>query len=388
MLVTEYLKNASLADIKRDHNVKHRFSSDGSKVSLNYDILASSGDAIAEHCRGLVLRPLNACKDVSDVFGDSVVVAWPMNRFYNSNDPACCVDFNDTQLRCYEKLDGTMIALYWDTLQDKWCAATRSVPEADVPIDGLLERKTFSELAFETLRIGNVDLVLLDRELTYVFELTSNLNRVVVSYGEQRMTLITARVTSTGEELDVLNERFSMFSRPRLHAYTSLSELTSFVSSMDTLDEGFVVVDSVFRRAKVKNAAWITASRAKSRVASSPRAMLDCIISGNMDDVRSLLDSDRMKLADDLSSALVELSTSTDNCIRDILSRSNNDRRAYAAGMNASSSSFMKKPAFAILDKKASSTMDWLQLMSRESKLTSVILDSVLDEIAARHNVP
>ena len=53
----------------------------------------------------------------------------------NAGGPLVEIDWSDPGLRVYEKIDGTCIILYWDADANQWHAGTRSVPEADLPIN-------------------------------------------------------------------------------------------------------------------------------------------------------------------------------------------------------------------------------------------------------------
>src|SRR3990167_4963462 len=226
-LICDYLKTHSFRELEEDHGVCTRFSSDRSKVSANYDqLLIKNGDRLAEQCRGIIIRPwmsFGVDDDLRErIVGEVEVLAWPMDRFYNHGDAACAaVDWDDRKLSVFEKLDGTMIVLYWDDRKSRWFAATRSVPEADLPIsNGLLMTgdETFSSLFFNAListRETNEgkkivfaprcpgEVVKLNKELTYIFELTTPHNRIVVKYDEPRVPLIAARHTASGRELAI-----------------------------------------------------------------------------------------------------------------------------------------------------------------------------------------
>ena len=206
-LVTEYLKSRSFDDLSKEHGVNAsgvERQGDG-KFVLNYDQFeAKKGDTLAEQCRGLVIRVVNTNNLTSDrIVGAVKLLAWPMDRFYDYTDPAAAkIDWSDPLLRVCEKLDGTMIVLYWDTDLVHWCIATRNVPEADVSIRVghlVYGDKTFSQLFCETFESTCDDL---DKNVTYVFELTSPLNRIIVKYDKPRVTLIAARNILTGEEQD------------------------------------------------------------------------------------------------------------------------------------------------------------------------------------------
>ena len=153
-LICEYLLTHTLQQLEDDHGVCARPNKTLDKIGLNYDqFLVKNGDKLAEQCRGLILRPLADLTEgnlKSRVVGETHVLAWPMNRFYNHGDfNEAPISWSDHGLRVLEKLDGTMIVMYWDPKYNKFCTATRSVPEADLPIkQGHLEigDATFSDL--------------------------------------------------------------------------------------------------------------------------------------------------------------------------------------------------------------------------------------------------
>lgn len=215
-LVVNYLRTHSFGDLFTEHGVNVRPSADGSKFSLNYDqIEAKNGDPIAECCRGLVIRPIkhdaiDSC--YNGAVGEVEVLAWPMNRFYNAGTPAGdVVDWSDPGLVVSEKIDGTCCILYWDPQYVQWCVATRSVPDADVVIkngDVVHGDMTFSKLFWVAYnntvkdsdgKIIGIENVGLNKEFTYVFELTSRYNRVVVDYDEPKITLLACVILSQVE---------------------------------------------------------------------------------------------------------------------------------------------------------------------------------------------
>ncbi len=339
-LVKAYLTRRTFQQLEDEHGVCARFSSDGSKASLNYDmILIKNGDQLAEQCRGMVIRPTQFPFHTfgddwkSAVVGEVDILAWPMNRFYNHGDVnGAAVDWSDPDLRVYEKLDGTCMIVYWDPLQKRWHAATRSVPEADLPIrkDHMeIGDMTFSELFFRALRLtreamegqaldwepSDFDQVVhLNKELTYVFELTTPFNRIVVKYDVPRVTLLAARHTASGKELPIESlNTLNKVGRPKTWNLRSPAALEAFVNSADpALLEGAVVCDSAFRRLKVKNKAWVLSSKAKDLVTVSRRSALLAIIQGEIDDVLPLVEKDIAVELTRMQCALAEYMRSID----------------------------------------------------------------------------
>lgn len=405
-LVVEYLKTHSFRELEEEHGVKARPSVNYDKFSLNYDQIAvKSGDLLAGQCRGLIVRPVtridcNLSWNEHPV-GNVEVVTWPMNRFYNLGDPSADqINWRDPSLRVYEKLDGTMIVAYWDSEQERWHAATRSVSEADIPIcsDHIeIGNMTFSDLfckaLFETYKSSefykpNNDLIsylslfeMMDKSVTYVFELTSQYNRVVVKYNEPRVTLLAARHTSSGKELDI-NVDVDMLYIPRPKSW-NISEPTAIAAFVDQADpsslEGAVVCDSQFRRLKIKSKAWVLSSRAKDLVTTSKRSALEAIVAGTIDDVIPIVATD---IGEELTKMQNQLSLylkQVNNRFHDWRSRANDDRKNFAKLVVESGD--WTTPYFQLLDGKGENANDWIVKLQKEGKLSPKMLDTLLELI-------
>lgn len=409
-LVIEYLRTHSLQQLEDEHGVCARPSAGGDKFSLNYDqILVKNGDPVAEQCRGMVIRPGNvwfqdamqtSFREGSDKWkncmGPWEVLAWPMNRFYNHGDPAGAdVDWSDPGLRVYEKLDGTMMVVYWDPLQGRWHAGTRSVPEADLPIcKGHMEigDMTFSELFFKALRETREavegkpldreptdfdDVLHLNKELTYVFELTTPYNRVVVKYGESRVTLLAARHTATARELPIESLRLQHVNHPKTWDLRSAAALSAFVNSADpSMLEGAVVCDSQFRRLKVKNKAWVLLSKAKDLVTVSRRTALLAIVNGDIDDVIPIVEKN---IADELrrmQSALRDYMLSIDRNFNAFKAKAAGSRKDFA--LMVTSSGDWTPPYFNMWEGRVITAFEWVVTAAANGKLSDGTLDAIL----------
>lgn len=415
-LVIDYLKHHSFKQLEDDHGVCFRLGSLYDKASLNYDqLMVKNGDPLAEQCRGLIIRPkqwiefnptLHSNTDrlvqqtTHSIVGECEVLAWPMNRFYNACDPkAADIDWSDSSIRIYEKLDGTMMVVYWDALHKRWHAGTRAVPEANLPIKaGHIEigDMTFSDLFFEALRktrealsgepinweTGDFDKVVhLNKELTYVFELTSPFNRVVVKYDEPRVTLLAARHTASGDEVPIESLRLQHVQRPKVWNLKSIEELITFVDSADpSMLEGAVVCDSHFRRVKVKNKTWVLSSRAKDLVTVSRRSAIEAIITGKIDDVIPLVERDIAAELNRMQVAMVQCFKQIDIAFAEHKKIADGSRKQFAMAVTASDR--WSSPYFAMWEGKAGSVMEWARTLADNNKLTPGILDTILARLA------
>lgn len=409
-LALQFLSTHSFQDLEDVHGICSRTNATFDKVSLNYDqILSKPGDPVVAQCRGLVIRPrdisfLKLPDWKSHIVGDADVIARPMDRFYNRGDSnAAAVNWSDGNLRVYEKLDGTMIVLYWDELHQRWHAGTRSVSEADLPIQKenlQIGDMTFSELFWLSLwqtlcQLGmsnvpasapssydavQVFLDKLDKENTYVFELTGPHNRVVVKYADKRVFLLAVRNTKTGAELPIEDFPSEMF----LHAQKwSLHEPVALVAFIETCDpskfEGAVVVDSNFNRQKVKSAAWAFSSRAKDMVTSSPRAALECIIMSKLDDVIPLVEEDiGMKMLE-IQDKFVRYCQNVDANFAKFKEEADTSRKRFAELVMLSGD--WTAPYFNLWEGRAPTMLEWTRKMAESGKLSHSSLDVILDKM-------
>ena len=420
-LVKDYLRNHTFQQLEDEHGVYARFSADESKASLNYDtILTKSGDTIAEQCRGLIIRPTQFKKRVfgerwrDAVVGEVDVLAWPLVRFYNHGDPAATdIDWSHPSLRVYEKLDGTMIVLYWDPLHGEWHAGTRSVPEADLPIQvGHMEigDTTFSQLFWKALHTSICDSIditvcwshpsalindfldVLDKGLTYVFELTGPYNNIVVKYDRLGVTLLAIRRTQTGEELaiDTMGVEVPWVRRPKTWEIRDIASLTTFVDNADPSQlEGAVVcvqAGGTFQRLKVKNKTYVLAHKAKDSVMSSPRNALEVIIREKVDDIAPIVPANVKDTLLKMQDAYRRFCKDTDDSYVKWDKEASGDRKAFALLVIGSGS--WPAPFFNLWEGRAENTREWIRDTCEQGKLSNSTLDKILSKLTLSPTIP
>jgi len=332
-LVQEYLKKHSLDDLELAHGVKARVC--GHKFSLNYNQIESrDDDVLAQQCRGLILRVADPDSQVivSDrPIGETVVLARPFDRFFNLGQAAAAeVDIDHPATSFYEKMDGTLCIVYYDDHKKEWHVATRSVPEADLPMSGFEEftfRTLFEKAVLETVGkdFGVWTEKMLFRDTTYMFELTTPLNRIVVDYEGYGITLLAARKTRTGKEL------FPAFVQAKVKTpvaerfrFGSLKEMVDFVSERDpSAYEGIVVCDQNFNRIKVKNAGYLALNKIRDSVLNSPRGIVELILMEKLDDALPLLPEEIVKRAEALRENFRKLVISHKSIFQECLDEAN-----------------------------------------------------------------
>jgi hypothetical protein len=408
-LVKAYLQNHTFQELEDEHGVCARPNATFDKFALNYDqILSKPGDSVTEQCRGMVIRPVvdhfmpnwttDEWKNV--IVGPVDVIAWPMCRFYNFGDSQVAdVDWNDPELRVYEKVDGTCIICYWDEVQKKWHAGTRSVPEADLPIhanDLEIGDLTFSGLFLKALiatreeisgkpvdwLVDGPDKVIhLNKEMTYVFELVSRHNQIVVDYPDPRVYLIAARHTATGVEVPIESLRIEHVRRPRTWPLHDAVAVGAFVNMANPSElEGAVICDSKFRRMKIKSMAYVLAHRSKDSVGSSPRNALEAIIMEKIDDVIPIIPKDLADKMLKMQGAYAQYCKSIDDNAKRFREEAAGNRKRYAEQVMLSDD--WTAPYFNLWENKAKSAREWIKTTCEKGKLSAGSLDTILSHLA------
>lgn len=421
-LVVGLLRTHTFHELEEKHGVCARPNARFDKFTLNYDqISAKSGDPVSEQCRGLVIRPHAwhelQRQDISGEFGrDDVVskdarwrhtvfssgfdvLAWPMDRFYNFGDGAVAsVDWADTKLRVYEKVDGTCIVCYWDPLHGRWHAATRSVPEADLPIRGgdmEIGDTTFAQLFLKALVAtreetsgrpvdwavdGPDNVVHLNKELTYVFELVSRHNQVVVDYPDPRVYLLAARHLPSGKELPIEGLRMEHVRRPRTWPLRDAVSVGAFVNAASPSElEGAVVCDSSFRRMKIKSMGYVLAHRSKDTVTSSPRNALEAIIMEKIDDVVPLVPKDVGDKMLKMQAGYASFCADIDRSYALFKAEAGASRKEFACQVVASG--LWAPPFFQMWEGRAAGARAWIKSMCEARKLPDSTLDNIISRL-------
>jgi hypothetical protein len=317
------------------------------------------------------------------------VLAWPMNRFYNSGEhTAAKIDWNSA--RVLDKLDGTMIILY---KVESWHVATRSVPNADLPINsaGIVQaNRTFTTLFKEgvqnTLSMSfDVWTKNLPSEYTYVFELTSPHNRVVVRYDETRITWLAVRHVRLGHELepehlrDELINKYDVKMPPTPVAYP-LSNIESVAAYVDMQDpaqmEGVVIIDNHFNRVKVKNAKWVLSSKMHDAITSSRRSVLEAILTQKIDDVIPLLEGDIRTEVEALVQRVHLYIRSVDKHFKEWSAIASGSRKDFAKLVTAENC--WKAPYFMLFEKRFEDASACFKNLAAEGRISRDSLDFIL----------
>lgn len=257
--IVAYIKEHGLEKTLADFKLKSR--DYPNKVLIKYDQIASSmGEPIVQEARGLILEK-----------GTWKVMSLPFFKFFNASEGhAATIDWDTAHV--LEKMDGTMIQVYWDWNKNTWWAATTGTAEGEGEVNNKLGT-TFNELFWKTLaeKYPDFEMGMLYPDHVYVFELTTPYNIVVKPHGESSVTLLAARNRTDLKEMsyDKLGEISKFMGLPLVKSYDlnegNVGKLLRTFEDMMWHEEGYVVVDGNFNRIKVKNPAYVAVHHLKSK---------------------------------------------------------------------------------------------------------------------------
>jgi hypothetical protein len=268
LAIQKYLREHGLEKTVKDFNLKTREYED--KILLKYDQLVSPtlmGLPEVQECRGLILE--------NDTWN---VLSMAFEKFFNAEEGnAAKIDWNTAHV--LEKLDGTMIQVYWDWHKDEWFAGTTGTAEGEGEVNNKMGT-TFNDLFWDTLETKYginkkrwTEIVVPNN--TYVFELTTPYNIVVKPHAESSVTLLAIRdLDALGNLSETSYEDLLEFGKmdgiPVVKAYDlnakDVGALLRTFEGMPWSDEGYVVVDANFNRIKIKNPAYVHAHHLKGKM--------------------------------------------------------------------------------------------------------------------------
>ncbi len=213
---------------------------------FNYGIAADFFHPLVKEARGIII-------DLDSL----MVVCWPFTKFGNYFESyADNIDWESARVQ--EKVDGSIIKLWYRTDAGQWQFSTNSVID---PTDGAPEFVKAINKAKE-----KIDFSILDPDYTYIFELVSPLTKVIIGYPETKFYHTGTRNNRTGEEV----ETDIGLPKPKVYSAHSLKECIMVAEQLNqgpvVEEEGFVVVDKDYHRIKVKSPKYLEAHRLKAGV--------------------------------------------------------------------------------------------------------------------------
>lgn len=239
---------------------------------FNYGIASDFSNPIVQEARGIII-------DIERL----EVVCWPFRKFGNYNESYADKIEWDTA-RVQDKIDGSIIKMWWNEIISEWQFSTNSVISAKDSIANALTGNTFYDLILSADNYKNLEyaLPMLNKEYTFIFELVSPETQVVVKYANAHLYHIGSRNNLTGIED---SGRFNI-DVPKEYPLKSLDDCINAAIELNesgdgkvgsVKKEGFVVVDDNWNRIKIKSPDYLMLHRMSSNSNFSKERIIDMI---------------------------------------------------------------------------------------------------------------
>ena len=234
--------------------------SDGYMI-LSYRIEADFNRDVVRECRGIILDETNGYQPV----------CVPFFKFGNYGEPyADDIDWNTAKVQ--EKIDGSLIKLWRH--KGVWRVSTNNTINAGSAKTNNNE-DTFLNIFHQAWARTGKQFSELNPDCTYMFELVSPQTRVVVPYTETKLYHTGTRNIHTLQEMDA----DIGIEKPKTFSITTIEACIEAARRLDKYHEGFVVVDSRWRRVKVKSPLYVAIHHILNNISSEKR-IIDLIVSG------------------------------------------------------------------------------------------------------------
>ncbi|GHU43376.1 hypothetical protein FACS1894190_13800 [Spirochaetia bacterium] len=201
---------------------------------------------IVRECRGLIIDN----KKLEPV-------CIPFFKFFNYGEEyAEKIDWDSAVVE--EKIDGALIKVW--NYGNEWMISTNNSIYADkvflhsetmTNIDS--DVKNMGELFRNALKEINFSFESLNPQCTYIFELVSPYNKLVIAYETTDVYHIGTRDNIIGHEIEV----DIGIKKPKVYKCNNVNDLIDMASKLKSCEEGYVVRDKNFKRVKVKSPAYV-----------------------------------------------------------------------------------------------------------------------------------
>lgn len=245
---------------------------EGRYIHLKYDQIESDfKEKIVQECRGLILE--------DETFR---ILACPFFKFFNYGESnAHEIDWDSATYE--EKFDGSLIKVWHDDVEDKWIISSNGrIFAKSATVNNFLGQvyTNFEDLFLDSIKVDVNNFV---KGYTYVFELISPYNQVVVRYDDCEVIHLMTRDNSTLKEVEMdLGVR-----KPIKYSARCVEDLIEVTNRMTSQEEGFIVVDKNYNRIKVKSPEYVKAHHLVTSL--TKMNLLRVIRSGEVEEVRTYL---------------------------------------------------------------------------------------------------
>lgn len=257
-------------------------------VIFNYNQLSSDFNIdLVRECRGIIFKEGEWECPVCHAF----------DKFGNYGEEYV-PNLDWSTIKVSEKIDGSIMKLW--CYNGCWNLSTNgNIDAKDAPIADI-RKEDFAQVFWEgifqhishTNDGGKLPAIidwfnLLNPDCTYIFELVSPYNRVVIPYKYTDVYFLGARHNATNyqwgcDEVAAKILHVDMLPRPKIYPMQTLADIVKVAEDLPWDEEGFVCFDKDFNRCKIKSPKYVLAHFARNNNVITRKHLVDIILKGEM----------------------------------------------------------------------------------------------------------
>jgi len=248
-----------------------KISRDRGYIMFKYNQLFSDFNIpLVREARGIIFRE-----------HDWKCVCDPFRKFGNWGE-SYCPEINWETASVQQKVDGSLIKFWCD---DGWHISTNGSIDAFKAELNNVKYQNFGQLVIDAIRrvFPNYHdfFNMLNPYCTYMFELVSPYNRVVIPYERAKLYFLGVRNLDTGVEYMPEEYEISQyFQIPKRYALSTLEDVQKAANALPWDQEGYVVCDSNFNRVKIKSPAYVNAHYVRNNNIITVERLVQIVLSG------------------------------------------------------------------------------------------------------------
>ena len=249
-----------------------KISRDGDYIMFKYNQISSDFTIpLVREARGIIFRE-----------SDWGCVCEKFTKFGNYGEPYC-TDIDWATASVQEKVDGSLIGMFYD---NGWHICTNGTIDAFKAELNDVKYPTFGALVQDAMPISwGAWEETADPKCTYIFELVSPYNRVVIPYKETKLYFLGMRDMEDGREWNPEDSDMSyVFEMPKRYPLHSLEDVQKAANALPWDQEGYVVCDRNFNRVKIKSGAYIMAHYARNNGVVNTERLVQIILDGEQEE--------------------------------------------------------------------------------------------------------
>lgn len=239
-------------------------------IIFNYNQISSDfNNDIVRECRGIILyEPTWEC------------VCHAFDKFGNyGEDYVPNLDQKSIYIR--EKVDGSLIKIWF--FEDRWHYSSNGMIDLK-DVETIDSYVNFMDLFKMALYSNNLTIEEFEQKLnpkyTYMFELVSPLNRVVIEYKKPDIYLLAARERKMDKLF--LNFEIEGIKSPKKYYFKTISEIIEATQTLSWNEEGYVVSDKYNNMMKIKSPEYIKSHYFRNNNVITNKRLISIILAGEI----------------------------------------------------------------------------------------------------------